>query len=109
MTPPPFSVARRALPGSVVVEVEGEVDVATTPALSDALRAAVDIAPSVHVDLGACDHLDCGGLAALLHARWVARARGGDLTLSTRAASPPELLLALTGVASAPTAVALAA
>jgi anti-anti-sigma factor len=98
MTPTPFSVAHRALHGSVLVEVEGEIDVATTPALSAALRAAVDVGPHVHVDLGACDHLDCGGLAALLRAQWIARARGGDLVLRAKPRSAPALLLWLSGV-----------
>lgn len=69
---------RSASPGTVVVAVAGEVDMATAPALHAALLAALaDHAPAVvDVDLSACTFLDCSGITVLGAAYATAQASG---------------------------------
>jgi anti-sigma B factor antagonist len=56
--------------GARVVSVMGEVDVATAPALEQALHESVDEgSDEVIVDLTGCTFLDSAGLRALLAAR----------------------------------------
>lgn len=67
---------RCAAPGTVIVTVAGEVDMATAPALYTALVTALsDHAPTViDIDLSACTFLDCSGIRALVSARATATA-----------------------------------
>jgi anti-anti-sigma factor len=69
---------RCASPGTVVVAVAGEVDMATAPALHAALLAALaNYAPAVvDVDLSACTFLDCSGITVLVAAHATAQASG---------------------------------
>lgn len=70
--------ARCASPGTVVVAVAGEVDMATAPALHAALLDALTTyTPTVvHIDLSACTFLDCSGIRVLVAARATAQASG---------------------------------
>jgi anti-anti-sigma factor len=68
-----------------VVRVEGDVDLATAPAL-ESLLAATDREAAVLVDLSAVRFMDCSGLTVLLRAR---RHNAGRLALR---APPPSLL-----------------
>lgn len=72
---------RCASPGTVVVAVAGEVDMATAPALHAALLAALaDHAPTVvHIDLSACTFLDCSGVRVLVAAHATAQAGGHQM------------------------------
>jgi anti-sigma B factor antagonist len=65
---PPFSVAVRHESPLPVVVVAGELDVATAPALRDALLGLLrdDAVPDVAVDLSAVTFLDSSGLGVLL-------------------------------------------
>ncbi|MDQ1034381.1 anti-sigma B factor antagonist [Streptomyces sp. V3I8] len=84
--PPPNPYARsRPGPGYTVVEVLGEIDMATAGALGEQLDAltsdASDEAPQVVVDLRRVDFFDCSGLRELCRAERRARERGGGLRL----------------------------
>jgi anti-anti-sigma factor len=65
-------------PGTVVVAVAGEVDMATAPALHAALvDALTTYTPTVvDVDLSACTFLDCSGIRVLVAAHATAQASG---------------------------------
>lgn len=51
--------------GAIVLHAEGEVDMATAPALEEAIRAAYQAAPRAVVDLGGLRHLDASGIHVL--------------------------------------------
>lgn len=69
--------------GSMVVTVEGHVDLAEVGRLHDALTRAIRQHPGVTVlvDLDAVGVLDDAGLGALLGAAAAARNHGGDLAV----------------------------
>ena len=67
-------------PGLVVVGVEGEIDVATAPALERALADA-GAEKRVVLDLTECQFIDSSGLRTLLGARSAAESAGGSLVL----------------------------
>jgi anti-sigma B factor antagonist len=76
-----FSVSvEDPLPGSVVVAVDGEIDVATAPELERAL-AGVSAEKRVVLDLSECGFIDSSGLRTLLGARSAAETAGGSLVL----------------------------
>jgi anti-sigma B factor antagonist len=81
--PPPNPYARsRPGPGYTVVEVLGEIDMATAGALDEQLDALTSHGtPRVVVDLRRVDFFDCSGLRALCRAERRARERGGSLRL----------------------------
>ena len=84
--------------GSIVVAVDGIVDLAAVGVLHDDLARAVRQHPAVTllVDLDAVTVLDDAGLGVLLGAAAAARSAGGDLeVVCTRAALGERL--ALTG------------
>jgi anti-sigma B factor antagonist len=73
----------REVAGRPVLELTGSVDIATVPALHNALgRVLVEHAgATVVVDLDAVDGLDDVGLGVLLGAAGRARRAGGDLVV----------------------------
>jgi anti-anti-sigma factor len=64
--PPPLDLRSSYRSGALLVEAEGEVDMATAPQLAAALRAAPDRARRVVCDLSAVSFLDSSGLNALV-------------------------------------------
>jgi anti-sigma B factor antagonist len=84
--------------GGVVVEVAGELDVATAPELE---RALADVGGDVTVDLSGATFADPSGLHVLLSAR----AGGCRLRVVRRGGGPVARLLALTGTDGLLTAV----
>ncbi|MFF5139861.1 STAS domain-containing protein [Streptomyces sp. NPDC013157] len=90
------SCARTRHSGSyLVVEVYGEVDIATEELLAEHLLAATAGAgPDVLVDLRRLDFLDCSGLRVLCRAEARARERGGRLRLVCEGPRIPRLLRA---------------
>jgi anti-sigma B factor antagonist len=78
----PFSVSEREEGGVRVIEVAGELDIATAPRLCarlDALRARRR--PRLLVDLTEVDFCDSTGLRALLGAASEVRAHGGRFAI----------------------------
>jgi anti-anti-sigma factor len=68
-------------PGVAVVEVVGEVDLATTDQVEEVLGEVVGAGGRVVVDLSACDFIDSSGLRTLVTARTAAEESGGSLAL----------------------------
>jgi anti-sigma B factor antagonist len=97
-TPPDFAVAVRFSDGEAVVDVSGEIDIATAPALS----AAIDCVPFVDlahviVDLGNVTFIDSTGLSTLLGMR--SRLAAHDVTMTVANVQPQTAkLFGLTGV-----------
>ncbi|MFE9680136.1 STAS domain-containing protein [Streptomyces sp. NPDC002701] len=81
--PPPNPYARsRSRAGYTVVEVRGEIDMATAGVLAEYLDAVTAVeAPQVVVDLRGVDFFDCSGLRVLCRADRRARERGGTFRL----------------------------
>ncbi|MEU9346171.1 STAS domain-containing protein [Streptomyces sp. NPDC048278] len=90
------SCARTRHSGSyLVVEVYGEIDIATEELLAEHLLAAAGGAePDVLVDLRRLGFLDCSGLRVLCRAEARARERGGRLRLVCEGPRIPRLLRA---------------
>lgn len=87
---PPFLLEVSADGDTVVVAMTGEVDMATTPALREALVAAVDRGcRSVRVDLAGVTFMDSSGLSALVAGLRELRAQGGSMAMVN--ARPPVL------------------
>jgi anti-sigma B factor antagonist len=96
----PFRLRYEVLtPSQVVLHVTGEIDMATAPALAEALQFGVRTAGSgtdLIADLTAVTFIDARGLAALLEAADTARSSG--VVFQVTGCSPCMLrLLALTG------------
>ncbi len=96
------------LPGATFVQVTGDVDLRTTPALTDAIGAAIErTAPPapVVVDLTEVGHLGPTGVAALVAGHRRCRAAATDLRLVVRPGFPALLgdagLAVFTDLASA--------
>ncbi|WP_215453710.1 MULTISPECIES: STAS domain-containing protein [unclassified Streptomyces] len=78
----PYARTRRIGP-FVVIEVSGEIDLASAGSLAEHLTAAATGAapPDVLVDLRHVSFFDCSGLRVLCRAEATARSRGGRLRL----------------------------
>ena len=71
----------------VIIEVEGEVDMASAPELRDALLAAIDgDANSVVADFSAVNFIDSSGIHVIITAHNAARDAGSEFIV--RAPSP---------------------
>ena len=78
----PFSVNEREHGGVRVIEVAGELDIATAPTLCARLDARrTGRQPRLLVDLSAVDFCDSTGLRALLGAASEVRAHGGRFAI----------------------------
>lgn len=88
-----FSLLFTRKDGKVVVHVAGEVDMATAPALREALEDLIVDQGNLYVtvDLAHTTFMDSTGLHALVLSLNSVRARGGFLTL----ADPPATILRL--------------
>ena len=76
-----FEVSRKELPdGGTVLHVEGELDMATAPALEDALADA-GFAERVVVDLSSCSFVDSSAVRVLVSSARDSQAAGGSLAL----------------------------
>jgi anti-anti-sigma factor len=71
-------------PGVAVVEVSGEVDLATIDQVEEVLAEVVGTGGRVVVDLSGCDFIDSSGLRTLVTARSAAEESGGSLALVTQ-------------------------
>ncbi|QTE02426.1 STAS domain-containing protein [Streptomyces cyanogenus] len=72
----------RAVGGTSVVELYGEIDILTAPSVMSCLDDLTACArPDLVVDLRAVSFIDCAGLGLLCRARSRVRERGGRLRL----------------------------
>lgn len=79
----PFAVSTSEGDGYAVVSVQGEVDLATAPALRAALgRLAGEGHERLIVDLSGTEFLDCQGVDVLVGGLTMMRAGGGDLRVA---------------------------
>jgi anti-sigma B factor antagonist len=96
---PEFRVRIDVGDGIHVISVFGEVDVASAPALGQALaEAAVSEATSVVLDLAGVTFLDSAGVGVLLSAVTASRAGEGKLSVRRDFQPPVDRVLALAGV-----------
>lgn len=83
---------------SIVLEVDGELDLASAPQLKRALEQAWGNAPEeIVIDLGKLRFMDMSGLRVLLSARQRAERRGTELVL-TNVGDSIRRVLTLAGV-----------
>lgn len=64
-----------------LVIICGEIDIATTGNLRDALTTALTRGPHIEADLSAVTFMDASGIGVLIAAQLDATASGGSLTL----------------------------
>ncbi len=83
--------------GRAVVHATGDIDIATSPSLHEALARALEETPAVVVDLGAVGFIDSSGLSALVWGYREAQQRGGALTIQ-RPSQMARRLLDITGL-----------
>jgi anti-anti-sigma factor len=77
-------VTVEALPnGGVVVQVEGDLDMATSSRLTEALERA-DAGDRIIVDLSECTFLDSSAVRVLVAGARTAQTAGGDMALVAR-------------------------
>jgi anti-sigma B factor antagonist len=68
MTQTPFEATEREMRGASVIEIAGELDIATSPRVRQILSdAARDQERPLVIDLTRCQFIDSTGLATLLH------------------------------------------
>ncbi len=92
-----FHAAVESAGGCVIVRLQGELDMATSPRLSEALSTALGARRPVVVDLADLTFIDSTGIAVLLEARRGAKESG--VSLVVRSPNRPVLkALRLTGV-----------
>ncbi len=81
--PRPFSVSVREARGAIVVELVGEIDLASADEVRGVLLGALDREPALVVaDLSAVDVLDSTGLGALIAAATAERTRAAFAILA---------------------------
>lgn len=91
-------VSARPGQGCTVVEVHGDLDMATQPQLRDGLQAAIDAGPTeVVVDLTGVGFMDSSALGTLVVMFKALRADGGRLCLAG-VQQPVRSLLSVTSV-----------
>lgn len=93
-----MEVRTESVGGWVVTLVRGDIDVATAPRLSEALRAAArESEPRMIVDLGQVSFMDSTGIHTLLEAVQLCASNGGELILA-RPTGPVRRVLEVAGV-----------
>ena len=81
----PIEIRTEDLQDVTVIDVRGEVDLATTPMLQNALRSAIQSAQHVIVDLANATYVDLRGFRTLVEAQG---ALGERQALALTASSP---------------------
>jgi anti-sigma B factor antagonist len=95
-----FAVERHTDAAVAMLEVIGEIDIATRPRLGEAIRRMLaETSGPVLVDLGAVTFMDSTGLALLLNLRRDAAAAERPLAIVCPE-GPARLLLAVSGIES---------
>ena len=98
MTFVPLSITRTSDEGTELLELEGEIDLATSHLLVDAIDAAISAGiGTVVLDFGAVTFVNSTGLGAMVAATKRLRLDGGDLVLR-RFRGIPASALATTGL-----------
>jgi anti-anti-sigma factor len=93
---PLFDLSESIEHGSSVIQVSGQLDIATRNRCLEACLGAHHVA--VVVDMATLTFMDCAGYGALVAARRALQARGGSLTLRHATGQPARLLATLVRV-----------
>jgi anti-anti-sigma factor len=99
MIEPPFTTRAEVLGDSVVVHVDGDLDVATSGQLGNDIAPLVENGPNLVLDLAAVEFMDSAGIGAVLAARAAALEHGGAFEVRNPSSSV-RLLLDVTGLAA---------
>ena len=91
----PFSVRCDQREGGAIVVVTGEIDMSTSPALREQLRAPEAQAETVVLDLRAVTFMDSSGLGAIVGQHKRAREHGFRFAVAVGGAPSVERILAL--------------
>jgi anti-sigma B factor antagonist len=67
MDPETFSLSRKSLPGCELLTLEGELDLAAAPAVTEAVDALADPSRPLVIDLTGLRFIDSSGIHALVH------------------------------------------
>jgi len=81
MRPDPFSVTVVQDDGRTVITVRGELDLATAPALEEALLPGLRDGGSAVLDLRGLEFMDSTGVRVIVAAHLAAEEHGGTLTV----------------------------
>jgi anti-anti-sigma factor len=84
--------------GSVRVQVEGELDLSTSPEFGDALRRELEGGRSVIVDLSSVTFIDSTALNTLVGALRTCESNGGRLAVSNRLPAQVSRVFEITGL-----------
>jgi anti-sigma B factor antagonist len=93
----PIDIQVEAHDEELVVSVVGDLDMATSPTLSNVLRSSPPSHGTVVLDLSRVDFMGSSGVATIIDAREDLAGRGQDLVLRLPS-DPVQRVLALTGV-----------
>jgi anti-anti-sigma factor len=94
-----FKVSSESRDGAVVVVASGEIDLATSPRLREALVDPAARAPTVVLDLRAVTFIDSSGLGVIVGQQKRARESGDRFAVAIAGGSPVERILEVTGLA----------
>jgi len=86
------------LDGAVLIRVQGELDMSSSPELDQILRREIAAGRQVVVDLSQTAFIDSTGLNALVTALRAADSNGGELKLSPTLPAQVERVLEITGL-----------
>ena len=89
---PTLAIGIRAEGDTLLVQVVGELDLASAPRLASCLRDLRDRAATVAVDLAGVTFIDLSGLRVLLDAQRAAHIDGGQLRIAAPGRSYARLL-----------------
>jgi anti-anti-sigma factor len=93
--PPGCEVISISGPGSFVVAVKGEIDLATAEQFEAGVLEGIDTPDALVIDLVECEFMDSTGVSVLIRARAGSAGREGRLAISCDPAGPIARLLRL--------------
>ena len=96
-TPPPIFELHASFAGDIlIVECAGELDMATSPQLSEAIEPAAGSVRRVVVDLSAVTFLDSSAMNALVHSQRTLASQGIVLRVVSPSARPVRRVFEIT-------------
>ena len=95
----PFVIGREARGDLTVLEVDGELDLATSSVLEAQIRNALrgGLPSALAIDLNACEFIDSTGVSLLIHSQEVARGKSVRFALICGAETQPYRVLTACG------------
>jgi anti-anti-sigma factor len=96
--PEPFAVVVEQADDRIVVAVRGELDLATAPALEEALLPPLRAGASATLDLRGLQFMDSTGVRVIVAAHLAAEEHGGALKICAVPAGPVARVLEISGL-----------